>query len=101
MESPPSDDPEEQSDGEKTGHRGWGPRKTGKRFLINKLYPNTRRLDLLDTDNFSKYLVRNLPLFSDFLRAAAFSDSEITGKAFENWLFHELKSYLLWRGEIF
>lgn len=36
----------------------WGPRKTGKSFLIKHLYPNTRRLDLLNTDSFAKYSVR-------------------------------------------
>lgn len=36
----------------------WGPRKTGKSFLIKQLYPNIRRIDLLNTDNFTKYSVR-------------------------------------------
>ncbi|MDO8519722.1 MAG: AAA family ATPase, partial [Deltaproteobacteria bacterium] len=36
----------------------WGPRKTGKSTLIKQLYPSTRRVDLLDTDNFAKYSVR-------------------------------------------
>lgn len=36
----------------------WGPRKTGKSSLIKYLYPDTWRVDLLNTDNFSKYSVR-------------------------------------------
>lgn len=36
----------------------WGPRKTGKSFLIKYLYPDTMRIDLLNTDNFAKYSVR-------------------------------------------
>src|SRR3990167_1190488 len=36
----------------------WGPRKTGKSFLIKYLYPNARRIDLLNTDNFAKYSSR-------------------------------------------
>ncbi|PIR16984.1 MAG: AAA family ATPase [Deltaproteobacteria bacterium CG11_big_fil_rev_8_21_14_0_20_49_13] len=36
----------------------WGPRKTGKTFLIKHLYPNSHRIDLLNTDSFAKYSVR-------------------------------------------
>lgn len=36
----------------------WGPRKTGKSFLIKQLYPNTRRIDLLNTDVFAEYSVQ-------------------------------------------
>lgn len=36
----------------------WGPRKTGKSFLIKHLYPNSRRIDLLNTDSFAKYSIR-------------------------------------------
>lgn len=36
----------------------WGPRKTGKSFLIKHLYPNARRIDLLNTDSFAKYSIR-------------------------------------------
>lgn len=36
----------------------WGPRKTGKSFLIKHLYPSIWRLDLLNTDNYAKYSVR-------------------------------------------
>lgn len=36
----------------------WGPRKTGKTFLIKHLYPSFRRIDLLNTDSFTKYSVR-------------------------------------------
>lgn len=36
----------------------WGPRKTGKSFLIKYLYPDIWRVDLLDTDIFAKYSIR-------------------------------------------
>lgn len=36
----------------------WGPRKTGKSFLIKYLYPNSHRIDLLNTDSFAKYSIR-------------------------------------------
>lgn len=36
----------------------WGPRKTGKTFLIKHLYPNIHRIDLLNTDSFAKYSIR-------------------------------------------
>lgn len=36
----------------------WGPRKTGKSSLIKQLYSDVWRVDLLNTDNFSKYSVR-------------------------------------------
>ena len=36
----------------------WGPRKTGKTFLIKRLYPTSYRIDLLNTDNFAKYSIR-------------------------------------------
>ncbi|MBI4924592.1 MAG: ATP-binding protein [Bdellovibrio sp.] len=36
----------------------WGPRKTGKSFLIRDLYTHVPRIDLLDTDLFAKYSIR-------------------------------------------
>jgi uncharacterized protein len=36
----------------------WGPRKTGKSFLIKHLYPDVWRVDLLNTDQFAKYSIR-------------------------------------------
>ncbi len=36
----------------------WGPRQVGKSFLMKHLYPNTPRIDLLDTDQYIRYLQR-------------------------------------------
>lgn len=36
----------------------WGPRKTGKSFLLKHVYPGVPRIDLLDTDQFARYKTR-------------------------------------------
>ncbi len=36
----------------------WGPRKSGKSFLLKKLYPDVPMFNLLDTDDFAKYSMR-------------------------------------------
>ncbi len=45
----------------------WGPRKTGKSFLLKKLYPGAPRIDLLDTDQFAKYSTKPSRLREELL----------------------------------
>ncbi len=88
----------------------WGPRQCGKTTVLRQSYPDARWIDLLRAEEYRRYL-QNPELLREEIAAPKFyfSDvgvvnflakrgqlepgSELFGKAFENWVFHELSAH--------